>query len=117
MATSLLERAKMISRHYGISLAQWQESLGLSNSHFYNCQGLTRKLANIIEEKYPEVNTDWLASGRGTMIVGQKKVDTLEGYLIPILPIASLGNTNKTFETLVSEFDCELIISRLKMSR
>lgn len=114
MATSLLERAKMIARHCGMSLAQWQESLGLSNSHFYNCQGLTRKLANVIEEKYPEVSTEWLASGKGTMIVGQKKIDTLEGYLVPVLPTAALGSSRLTFEMLVSEFDCEMVISPIK---
>ena len=50
--STLVERAKEAARYYHMSLVKWQESMGLSNAHFYNCQGISRKLSRVIEEMY-----------------------------------------------------------------
>ena len=64
---TLAERARRIAHYYNMSLVKWQETMGLSSTHFYNCRGVSRKLARLIEEKYSEVSIDWLATGNGNI--------------------------------------------------
>lgn len=112
--SSLTERAKDVARHYKMSLVAWQESLGLSNAHFYNCQNLSRKLARVIEDKYPEINTNWLATGKGAMLRGQSECTDLSGYLVPLLPIAAQGGTPDNFESQIEEYQCERMLCPVK---
>lgn len=114
MNTTLIERAKEIARYENMSLVKWQESLGLSNAHFYNTGGLTRKVARVIEEKYPEINTDWLATGEGTMLRGQKTIEELSGFFVPVLPIAAQGSSSAPFDILINNSDCEMVLSPVR---
>lgn len=109
--STLVERAKEAARHAGMSLVKWQESLGLSNAHFYNTGGLSRKVARVIEEKYPDINIEWLASGKGEMLNGQKTMKELKCFCVPLLPIAAQGNLSMDFETQIKNYDCEMVIS------
>lgn len=109
MNTTLIERAKKVARYENMSLVKWQESLGLSNAHFYNTGGLTRKVARVIDEKYPEINTDWLATGEGVMLKGQKTSEELSGFIVPVLPIAA--GASICFEEQIKQYDCEMALS------
>ena len=41
--STLLERAKKVAEHKGMSMAQFQEKIGVSISHFYNTDKLSLK--------------------------------------------------------------------------
>lgn len=114
---TLIERAKKVAKYERMSMAQFQESLGLSIGHFYNIKYLSRKVVRLIEEKYPEVNTDWLATGNGEMINSNTKpVSTTDAnsYKVPLLPIAAQGGTPDNFENQISKHDCEMIMSPIE---
>lgn len=107
---SLADRAKEAARYYGMSLVKWQESMGLSNAHFYNCQNVSRKIARILEEKYPEININWLATGKGSKLNDDNKCSEVENYIVPLLPIAAQGGAPDNFESQVKNYDCEMVL-------
>lgn len=112
--TSLADRAREIARHYKMSLVRWQETLGLSNAHFYNCQGVSRKLAKTIESMYPEVNINWLATGKGNMLIGEEKCKDVDNYIVPLLPIAAQGGNPDNFENQIKNYDCEKVLCPIR---
>ena len=101
---SLADRAKEAARYYGMSLVKWQESMGLSNAHFYNCQNVSRKIARILEEKYPEINVNWLATGKGSKLNDDNKCSEVENYIVPLLPIAAQGGAPNNFESQIKNY-------------
>lgn len=109
--SALLERAKQAAKYYDMPVGLWQESLGLRNSHFYNINTLTKKVANRIETKYPDINIDWLASGKGNMLKGQTEGENIKGFIVPLIPIVAQGGTPENIESQVEEYECEKIIS------
>ena len=108
--STLVERAKEAARYYHMSLVKWQESMGLSNAHFYNCQGISRKLSRVIEEMYPEINIEWMSTGNSVMLNSDVKRNPT-GYTVPLLPIAAQGGTPDNFESQIESNKCEQVIS------
>ncbi len=112
--STLTERAKQCAKYKKMSMAQFQESLGLSIGHFYNTKCLTRKVARLIEEKFPEFDIDWIATGNGQMIkegLLPKMATDVGSFYVPILPIAAQGCTTDSFENQITLHDCEMILS------
>lgn len=112
--STLTERAKEIAKYKNMSMVRFQESLGLSISHFYNTKYLTRKVARAMEQTYPEINIDWLASGNGNMLnegVLPKMASNVNSYYVPLLPIASQGSSFESFEQQIAKHKCEMILS------
>lgn len=110
----LLERAKEIARYYRMPVGAWQESLGLSNSHFYNLNNISKKVANSIEDNYPDINIDWLITGKGSMLKSKAGEDELKGYIVPLVPVVAHGGTPDELEVQVKESECEKIVSPVK---
>lgn len=111
------DRAKKICEYERMSMAKFQESLGLSIGHFYNTKHLTRKVAKLIEEIYPEINVDWLATGNGQMVKnGALPKYATEGNnnCIPLLPLVSQGAIPNAIETILAGNDCEKIITPIQ---
>lgn len=106
-------RAKTIAKHYGMTLIKWQDTIGLSAGHFYNCQTLSKKVAREIEYKYPEINIDWLATGKGDML-NTKVYSDVEKYFVPLLPVAAQGCLPENFDELLKDFDYEKILCPLQ---
>ena len=48
--SELLERAKKVAEHKGMSMAQFQEKIGVSISHFYNTDKLSLKTKRAVSE-------------------------------------------------------------------
>ncbi len=111
---SFIDRAKDSARYYKMSLVKWQTSMGLSNAHFYNCKGLSRKVAKLIEEKYPEINTTWLATGKGQMLNRAEEYTDIENYLVPLLPIAAQGGTEEDIQSKLDDTDGEKVLCPIK---
>lgn len=112
--STLVERAKEVARHEGMSLVKFQEVLGLSNAHFYNTQKLSRKVTRVIEEKFPHIDTFWLSTGEGCMLKGQVPKAQTDGYIVPLLPVAAQGQISDDIQTLTEGFECEKILSPIK---
>lgn len=115
--STLLERAKLVAKYKRMSLAQLQENIGLSVGHFYNIKYLSRKVIRLFEENYPEINTEWLANGKGEMLNTNSTTilaTETKTYKVPLLPIAAQGGTPDNFECQVSKHDCEIIMSPIE---
>lgn len=112
--STLTERAKECARYKKMSMAQFQESLGLSIGHFYNTKCLSRKVARLVEEKYPEIDTDWLATGNGQMIKNgllPEMATNVNSFYVPILPVIAQGGIQDNLEMQIAQHKCEMILS------
>ena len=69
----------MAAEHYGISLRKLSKSLGLSSAQvFYDLksgkvQGISPKLLESIKANLPEIDSGWLVTGKGDMLVSSGK--------------------------------------------
>lgn len=114
---TLKERAKQVATFERLSMAKFQESLGLSIGHFYNTKYLSRKVARLIEQKYPEINVEWFATGNGQMVKNgalPKFATDGNSICVPLLPLVSLGIQQESLETQIANNDCEMIISPIQ---
>ncbi len=114
---TLKERAKQVANFERMSMAKFQESLGLSIGHFYNTKYLSRKVARLVEQKYPEINVEWFATGNGQMVKngGLPKFATEGNTLcVPLLPLAAQNVLADSIETRIANNECEMIISPIQ---
>ncbi len=113
--STLLERAKEVAKYKKMSMVQFQESLGVSISHFYNAKELSMKVMRSMSAMYPDINVKWLETGEGEMVdksSEEKEVAQIkEYYRVPLLPIAAQGGTPDNFECQVEKHNCEMIVS------
>lgn len=112
--STFVDRAKDAARYYKMSLVKWQTSLGLSNAHFYNCKGLSRKVAKTIEEQYPEINLTWLATGKGQMLNEAEAYVAIENYIVPLLPISAQGGMSESVQDILKDVECEKVLCPVK---
>jgi len=108
---SLLNRAKEFAHYKGMQFSKWQEGLGLSNSHFYNCKGVSKKLYDILSARYPELDLEWLMTGKGFMLKGMPSRLDSSDVCVPVLPIAM---TAEKLDLEKSFNDCEHIVSPIR---
>ena len=72
--STFTERAKEIAKSKRMSMVQFQESLGLSISHFYNTKFLSRKVARKIKQStYQQVMNKM-------RIIGMRKMKKSKTY-------------------------------------
>lgn len=112
--STLLERAKKVAEHKGMSMAQFQEKIGVSISHFYNTDRLSLKTKRAVSEVFPDINADWLETGEGFMTNTDKLQEEGKFYKIPLLPVAAQGGTPNNFEYQIQQHDCEMMISPIE---
>lgn len=67
------EKIEKLLRHLKMNAKDFAASIGLKNPnriyHVLNDRnGLSRELARVISEKYPQIDYDWLRSGEGEML-------------------------------------------------
>lgn len=53
---SIINRVKQVATYYNTSVVKWEETLGLSPSHFYNIKAISRRTARNINKVYPSLN-------------------------------------------------------------
>jgi phage repressor protein C with HTH and peptisase S24 domain len=112
--STLLERAKKVAEHKGMSMAQFQEKIGVSISHFYNTDRLSLKTKRAVSEVFPDINADWLETGEGFMTNTDKLQEEGKFYKVPLLPVAAQGGTPNNFEYQIQKHDCEMMISPIE---
>lgn len=47
---SIINRVKQVATYYNTSVVKWEETLGLSPSHFYNIKAISRRTARNINK-------------------------------------------------------------------
>lgn len=115
--STLLERAKQFAAYKRMSMVEFQESIGVSISHFYNAKSLSLKVLSNIQEMYPEVNPKWFLNGEGEMIDKSKEEANFAAiniHRVPLLPIAAQGGTPDNFDSQIQNHDCEYILSPIE---
>lgn len=111
---TLKQRAEKLAAAMGWSVAKLQAECGLSNAFFANVSKITPKTAIKIRERIPNANIDYLNSGIGSALLDEEEVIPLSSVQIPLLPISAQGGYLNDFESQITEFDCEKIVSPIK---
>lgn len=65
---SASKRMKEYLKNKGIKPAQFSRDTGFGNSYLDNVVNLGSEKINIILESYPDLNVEWLISGKGEMV-------------------------------------------------
>lgn len=108
---ALHERMKMVAKSYGTTVSAIEKELGFGNSYFANVKKLSVKAGKALGTLYPDLNLDWLASGRGSIFGNDISNGMQVGTTIPLLPVSMQGGSLTEFEAQVEDYECEKIIS------
>ena len=80
---SIQERFQTFISYKHLSKRKFQDSIGVSNSYIQNIvNGISDDVLNSIMKKYPELNTDWLLTGNGKMLLSPMVDKNLDSYTI-----------------------------------
>lgn len=108
----LLERAKEFISCKSLTAKQFEQIVGLSNGAFSKLSDSTRKSTiDRISKAFPELNTEWLITGRGEML-NEKENNILKSSIDrkdtrPRIPYdAAAGTLTETVEG-ITEYECE----------
>lgn len=119
---TIKERLTQFIQHKGLSMGAFERNCSLSNGFVCKVGDSIRraKLENI-SAIYPELNTNWLLTGVGSMLNEEQqdtyinKVEDVEYHLVPVVPYSAMGGTPTEFlPTGVRKNECEHIISPIK---
>ena len=108
------QRAEELAAEMGWSIARLQTECGLSNAFFANVSKITPKTAQRIRQRIPNVNIDFLRTGKGSPLIDKENTIVLSSMQVPLLPISAQGGYLNDFEAQVSEYECEMIVSPIK---
>lgn len=66
---SVKERLKNYIKHIGISIIDFEKSINVSNGYVNSIsKGIGNDKISLIVENYPNLNLDWLLTGKGDML-------------------------------------------------
>lgn len=86
----LIDRLFKFMEHKGLSQNQFEITCGLPHSDIRSRkQGPTASYVAKIITKFPELNLNWLVSGKGPMLVGRQETKTTKQ--IPLLPFSAVA--------------------------
>lgn len=108
------DRIRKLADAKGMSMAELQAAIGKSNAYFQNTARPSAKVIAAIKEKFPDVNTEWILEGVGTMLTNDANVSRADIHYVPLLPVTAQGGSLTEFEAQVKEYDCEKIISPIR---
>ena len=91
MKSPIKNRLLQFLEHLGIGQGAFEKNVGISNGYVNNInKSIGSKILLKISQRYPELNSDWLLSGEGTML--KKKEDEAVPILNPnikMIPLVS----------------------------
>lgn len=102
------ERVKMVARNNGTTISALEKEFGLGNAYFANVKKLSARASSLLSAKYPDLNMEWVATGKGSMYSNGVNP---EGALVPLLPVSMQGGSLNDFELQVEEYECDKITS------
>ena len=118
---TIKERLTQFIQHKGLSMGAFERNCSLSNGFVCKVGDSIRraKLENI-SAIYPELNTNWLLTGVGSMLNEEQqdtyinKVEDVQAT-IPLVPLSAMAGKLTGFSLDgITETDCEKIISPIK---
>jgi phage repressor protein C with HTH and peptisase S24 domain len=117
------ERLIEFLAYLGMGQTKFEEKVGLSRGLINNIKGdISLKTLTKITDAYPELNEEWLKTGKGKMLktgdntnIFGKSDDFTEGInYVSLLPISAQGGSLNDFVVSVKDSDCEKIVSPIK---
>jgi hypothetical protein len=81
------------TEHLGITIHRFEKSCGLSNSYCSNPNAVGTYAKKKITETYPELNMDWVMTGKGGMLNTQSKD---EGHVSRLAGTGKMENTEES---------------------
>ncbi len=108
------ERMGVLARNLGLSVAQLQKEIDVSNAYVQNTRKPSAKVVKALKDKFPQVNADWVSEGVGEMFVASFASNADSVTYVPLLPICVQGGSPRNFEASVQEYECEMIVSPIK---
>lgn len=82
---------EFITKHLDLSVRKFEDLCGLSNGVLAasKAKGPTAEVLSKILYAYPELNINWLVTGKGPMLVGRQETKTTKQ--IPLLPFSAVA--------------------------
>lgn len=112
------ERLMQFLAYSHLSKLRFANMIGRSPSYVTNMvEGIGSSTLAVIEEKFPNLNIEWLQTGKGEMIKNQPPVKEVakEGKnTVYVLPVSAQAGRLTDFVETVSEQDCEIMLSPIK---
>ena len=117
------ERIKKIRERFcSDSNKEFAKKMGVApnvvNNYVRNGYSVGQGVLYKILDKFPEVDKDWLLTGKGEMLKIQYSkppaISKEEIYLVPLLPISAQGGSLNDFVVSVKDSDCERVVSPIK---
>jgi len=112
---SVKERLVAFIKFKNISVRKFENTCGLSYGYVNNMRVSIQpdKVTNIAKQ-FPELNTGWLLTGEGEMLIKTSEENGTHLYIVPLLPIAAKGGSLNDFVVSARFDDCEKTISPIK---
>ena len=109
------ERIRQIAEYYGISIRQFEQKISVSDGLIH--KALARKsvlkqdtLAKILDI-FPQINPDWLISGKGEMLRGSVPAAAPDSTLDRLLErIEDLARENGSLQAQIDEYKKEIAL-------
>lgn len=122
MASGVKERLLEYLYAKRISQVEFTRMLGVSSTYIGAMRrSISDEKIQKIRKLFPDLNTDWLLYGEGTMLQGEEKNDdirreleTLGASMVPLLPAAAYAGNIQAFSEGVMSDDCEMMISQVQ---
>lgn len=120
---STKERLKEFIEYKNLSVRSFESSIGVSNSYVSNIfNTIGYSIRDNIQNKYPDLNMDWLLSGRGEMLKEEPGVASKEkpSYIsadgLQDRYIVLLEKTNASFEKANESLEQTVAILEAKIA-
>lgn len=109
------ERIRQIAEYYGISIRQFEQKISVSDGLIHKAlarkSGLKQDTLAKILDIFPQINPDWLISGKGEMLRGsdrEKPSDTTVSILLQ--RIEDLARENGSLQAQIDEYKKEIAL-------
>ena len=118
----MIDRVKEFIDSQGISVSAFEQKIhasdGMIRRAIKNGTDIQSKWIGSISDNYPEINLDWLITGKGEMIKPQTKsilkdsqekaaVALAADYGIPLIPLDAVAGFGEENSSAIIEFECE----------
>lgn len=118
----MIERLEEFIRNQGISVRSFEQTIsasdGMIRRAINNKTDIQSKWLSKIADNYPQLNLNWLITGKGSMILSTQNKDTKELPVahhtdskegIPLIPINAMAGAF-TEDQQIMEYECERFI-------
>lgn len=105
------QRILLFAASLGCSKREFYAKIGVSRGTLESNTGITEEVVAKFIATYPEVNSEWLLTGKGNMLRGDEYYvednDNEEIETRPRIPLDAAAGSLSVISTSVSEYECE----------